>query len=389
MKIKWHPLWVLVALTALPMQAEDISSGFIHGGIYRTYVLHIPDQYDNEDSLPLVINMNGAGLFGLAYAEMTEMSIKADSEGFFVAYPACTDLGGKISWNSGEWYHSSVDDVGFISSLIDTLRAHYAIDTLRIYATGISTGGLMTHRLACELSDRIAAFAPVAAPLICQACNPQRPVSIMHFHARSDPHVPYDGGVGVYEPYSWPSVDSSMKRWVELTGCDMGPDTFYNDKGALRQHWWRSDSSSELVLWTTEEGGHTWPGTSYIHPVMGIASQAVEANDEMWEFFKAHPIPVTEPEPGIEESPACVLDHSNQSIFASSAVIRFSLERTEYVSLKLYDVQGREISVLLEQRLDAGSHEVAIDAAGLPRGVYFFELKTQTVAVSKPVILIK
>lgn len=386
--MKSHLFIFILLLIVTPRESypADIEGGFTHQGQYRRYLVHTPPQYADEDSVPLVLNLHWGGGTPQGQANFCGMNEKSDSAGFIVVYPEGTMMSyGWLGWNSSQCLESDVDDVDFISQLIDTLEVSYRIDTLRIFATGFCNGAMMVHKLACELSDRIAASAPVAAGLTednWSSCQPSRPVSIMHFHARNDPSVPYYGGS--YYNCDWPAVDSFMNFWSQKLACDLGPDSFYNDKGALRQRWTRSDDSCELVLWTTEDGSHYWPGSPW-------GSQAIDANDEMWEFFKAHPMPVEEPEPGIEESrePACVLDPSNPTIFTKPAAIHFSIEKAGHVSLMLFDVQGRKIAVLLEQRLEAGSHEVVIDAARLPRGVYFYQLKTPAVAVSKPIILIK
>lgn len=387
MHAKWSFAGIILIVTSSAVQAEDMSGGFVHEGYDRSYILHTPPQYNETDSLPLVIALHGGGKNAEWIRDASNLSTKADDAAFFVCYPngIRTGADGQNNWNAGPMFNMSVDDVSFISALIDTLRANYRIDTLRVYVTGLSAGAMMTNRLACELADRIAAVAPVAGPLVTdwKVCKPSRLLSIIYFQARNDIAMPY------YGAYWVSSADSLMHGWAERLGCNIGPDTFYNDSAALRQTWKRADDSCEVVFWTTEDGGHSWPGGYPYEPWADIPSDDISANDLMWEFFKAHPIPLEEPEPGIKESPASVLDPSNPSIFTNSAVIRFLVERSEYVSLKLYDVQGRKIAVLLEQRLDAGSHEVAIDAAGLPRGAYFYELKTPTAAISKPIILIK
>lgn len=377
---------LFLIVTPRELYTEDIEKGFTHQGLYRKYLIHTPPQYTGEDSIPLVLNLHWGGGTPQGQANFCGMNAKADSAGFIVVYPEGTLMPyGWLGWNSSRCLESDVDDVSFISDLIDTMKANYKIDTLRIFATGFCNGAMMVHKLACELSDRIAAFAPVAAGLTednWNSCQPSRPVSIMHFHARNDPSVPYYGG-SYYNCY-WPAVDSFMNFWVGKLACDLGPDSFYNEHGALRQRWWRSDDSSELVLWTTEDGSHYWPGSS-------LGSQALKANDEMWEFFMAHPMPVKEEEPGIEETatPSFALDPSNPTIFTKPAAIHFSIEKAGHVSLMLFDVQGRKIAVLLEQWLDAGSHEVAIDDARLPQGAYFYQLKTPTAAAVKPITLIK
>lgn len=367
--------------------AEDIEGGFMHDGTHRTYLLHIPPLYNGEDSIPLVINLHGGGGTAGQQATVTQMNAKADSDTFLVVYPNGTILPttGYTGWNAGECWGTNVDDVGFISALIDTVVANYNVDTLRIYTTGFSLGGMMTHRLTCELAEKIAATAPIAGGLFLNDwndCQPKRLIPIMYFHARDDPNAPYDGGRWFKDCY-WTPVDSFMEHWAVKLGCDIGPDTFYNDSGALRQRWSRTDDSCEVILWTTEDGEHSWPGSF-------LGSKAISANDEMWEFFMAHPIPVEEP--GIQEpssAPFFSLDPASPTIFTQSAVIHFSLDQSQHVTLKLFDILGREIVTLLDRPLGSGQHEVVIDTGGLSAGVYFYRLITPTLTQTRSITVIK
>lgn len=381
---RWSFAGIGLALILSILQAEDINGGFFHNGYDRTYVLHIPPEYDGSDSLPLVINLHGGGGSPQQQAILSQMNTKADSEGFFVVYPNGTQLPvGYFGWNAGEWSLSNIDDVDFISVLVDTLVTNYNVDTLRIFATGFSLGAMMCHRLACEIPERIAALAPVEGGLTIEdwnSCQPQRLIPIMHFHHRYDATVPYYGD----PTKQWaPPIDSVMRHWAQTNGCDIGPDTFYNENGALRQRWTRDDDSCEVVFWTLEQGnGHAWPGTP-------TGSQELSANDEMWEFFMAHPIPVEEPEPGIEESwmPASALDPSNPCIFTQPATIRFSLPQDGKATLILYDASGKKVAILLNGLMTSGVHEVVMDARGLSGGVYFYRLVASGVTESKPIVI--
>lgn len=273
---------------ALP---KDKRYSFEFDGVLRTYRLHLPPQYDGETLLPLVINMHSFGTSAGIHIYMSQMDSKADEEGFIVVYPNGT--GPLRSWNAdisvGSVHHSRVDDVGFIDALIDTLIANYAIDTLRIYAAGFSNGGMMAYRLACELSDRIAAIASVAGGLMFDDCLCERAVPLIHFHARNDPVVPY-----YKKPLRgviFPSIDSVMQNWAQRNGCNMGPDSFYTEKGALMQRWRQKEGDMEVILWTTEEGQHTWPsGKGVPFPTVSTPSKAISANDLIWEFFSNHPL---------------------------------------------------------------------------------------------------
>lgn len=358
---------ILLALISTTASAEDIDGSFIYDGQTRTYLLHLPPSYNEENPLPLVINLHFYGGNGLAQSTITGMSTKADEVDFIVVYPDA--LGTPSSWDM-------YDDVGFISALIDTLQSAYAIDTLRIYATGFSNGGFMAHILACELESRIAAAAPVAGAILIEHWGEfplSRPVPTIHFHARNDPAVPYEGN----EYYA--GVEAMASTWAAHNGCTLGPDTFYNEAGALRQRWYRADDSCEVILWTTEDGGHTWPGSS-------SGSQAVSANDEMWEFFCAHPMPVGIEEPNPTNS--CSPHINSPALFTNSATIRFSLDSREHVSLELFDVLGTKVRTVIDQVLEAGEHAVVLDAAGLSTGVYFCRLNTSKYTETRSIRLV-
>ncbi|NLI97475.1 hypothetical protein GX441_02305 [bacterium] len=375
-----------ILIAAVNASGVDIDGGFEFDEVYRNYVLHIPPQYNEDDSLPLLINIHGGNGTPQQQETMTGMNTKADSEGFFVLYPNGTMLPvGYFGWNAGEWTHSGVDDVGFISALLDTLKSNYKVDTLRIYATGFSIGAMMCHRLACELSERIAAVAPVEGGLTLDdwnSCEPKRLIPVMHFHHRYDANVPYYGDPT--KKYA-PAIDSVMRHWAQTNGCNIGPDTFYNAEGALRQRWTRADDSCEVVFWTLEQGnGHTWPGSP-------TGTQELSANDEMWEFFKAHPIPVEEPEPGITEqvNPHVYLDSPAGLISQDVITVNFSLDCPGRVVIKLYDVSGRALPTLLDGTLDAGEHEVSYPSWGLPTGVYLLRMETPNSTATQTVKILR
>ncbi len=361
---------ILVLAAFLITFAEDIEDGFMHEHRYRSYILHIPPQYSGEDSLPLVINLHGGG--GTAQQQMilSRMNPKADTEGFFAVYPNGTLLPvGYTGWNAGERFQSDVDDLGFLNALIDTIRMEYNVDTLRIFATGFSNGASMCYSLACEIAHRIAAIGPVAGWLVYDNwddCQRQRLMPTIHFHSRNDPTG------------SYAVMDSMMAFWSESNGCDIGPDSFYNDMGSLRQIWSRADDSSEVVFWTTNAYEHGW---SY---------DEVNTNSEMWEFFSAHPLPVPEDEPGIEARvPDFLLDSDNPALFSQRVEIHFSLGKTERVSLELFDASGRLLAGLVDSVLPEGDHRVVLDASSLSRGVYFYQLTTPTSSVTNRLILMK
>ncbi len=178
--------------TTATLVPGDHGLQLVHAGRVRSYTLHVPTGLDAGRPLAMVLAFHG-GLGTAAYMPaLTGFSRTADREGFLVAYPngsgALEDR--LFTWNGGTCcgYSSreNVDDVGFVRAVIDDIAAHFPLDPRRIYATGISNGGILSYRLACELSDRIAAIGPVAGTQNFPGCAPSAPVAVVHFHGTAD-----------------------------------------------------------------------------------------------------------------------------------------------------------------------------------------------------------
>ncbi|MBN2378964.1 polyhydroxybutyrate depolymerase [candidate division WOR-3 bacterium] len=271
------------------LRARDCRYWFQFDGLKRTYRVHIPPSYSDSTSAPLVLSLHGFAASARIHRYMTRMNHKSDNEGFIVVYPNGT--GWPRAWNAGNKLgrRKDADDLGFLNSLIDTVISRYSIDTTMIYATGFSNGGMMSHRLACELSSRIAAIAPVSGGLVYEDCEPECPVPVIHIHARNDPVVRYYGDslAGVY----FYSIQNNLETWALLNGCDNGPDTFISVNGKAWRQRWYNNQGIEVILWTTKRGGHTWPsGRGFPFPSLAFPSRAINANDVIWEFFTDHPM---------------------------------------------------------------------------------------------------
>ena len=181
----------------------------------RTYLVHLPASYSKDKAWPVVLVFHGGGGNGEQMAGMTGFSRKADREGFIAVYPNGSGRWQNrfLTWNAGNCcayaYENGIDDVGFIRALIGKLKKDYAVDERRVFATGISNGGMMSYRLACGLSDLIAAIGPVAGAQNID-CEPKRPVSVVILHGTADLYVRYKGGtplrmVDVLQPEGRPS----------------------------------------------------------------------------------------------------------------------------------------------------------------------------------------
>jgi polyhydroxybutyrate depolymerase len=185
--------------------------------------------------------------------------------------------------------------VRFVAELLDDLANHVRVDPRRVYATGLSNGGMMCYRLAAELSERIAAIAPVAASMAIGDPKPGRPVPIMHFHGALDTIVPISGPGDDTPPFvRFRSVDESIRQWVKRNACPDEPaetempDVEDDGTRVKRCVYGPGTNGAEVVLFVIEGGGHTWPGQKSPLALMGASTLDISANDLIWEFFKRH-----------------------------------------------------------------------------------------------------
>lgn len=216
----------------------------------------------------------------------------ADKNGFIMVY--ADGVGDPIlniqTWNGGACcgyaMKQKVDDVGFVDALIDQLIVDYSIDTTMVYATGMSNGAFMCYRLACELSHRITAIAPVAGSMGVDLCQPTNPVSIIHIHSAQDDHIPYEGGVGngVSKHYN-PPLDSVFDVWAELNETDPS-QVIQDDDEYLLKAWPSGKCGSSIQFYLTTDGGHSWPGGEKPTQFADDPSKYINAGEVMWAFFK-------------------------------------------------------------------------------------------------------
>lgn len=281
-------------------QTREYPTEKIQVGIaVRTYLLHLPPSYEKGKPLPLLLVFHGGGTPAQRMIRYSGMSDLADREGFVVVYPQGTNN----HWNDGRKGAPQVDDVAFIRTLIDHLGKTLSIDRRRIYATGISNGGMFTQRLACELSGTIAAIASVAASMpedFSAQCKPAAPISVLMIHGTDDPLVPYRGGqlsgATAIGGRVWPVADT-INYWVAHDRCSTKPATeLLPDKDTQDGTRVRRDAYSQciagtdVVLYTVEGGGHTWPGSNQYLPerLIGRTSMDVNGSEVIWDFFAGH-----------------------------------------------------------------------------------------------------
>jgi polyhydroxybutyrate depolymerase len=266
-------------------------------GILRYYYLYMPAIIGDRVGVPLVILLHGAGGNPRTVRNLTGMNELAEQEKFIVAYPQGTGVRDRqLTWNAGQCcgfaYENDIDDVAFIRQLIAELSSQWNIDEHRVYAAGISNGGMMTHRLAYELSDRIAAAAMVAASMPKNTCKPGEPLSVIMFNGTADLHVPYDGGKAkksvLDEPIVHASVKDAVSFWVTHNGCQLQPE-LEEDTTVKKETYTGGKNNTQVILYTIAGGGHTWPGTKVRKPDPQDPMQRIAATPLIWEFFQRHP----------------------------------------------------------------------------------------------------
>ena len=252
----------------------------------REFRVHVPPGYDPSVPAPVVLVLHGYLETNDDIENITQMTPEADDRGYIVVYPQ----GRSTSWNAGNCCGSSqqlgVDDVGFINAMLDEIEAGYCVDTKRVFSAGFSNGAMLSHRLACESADRIAAIGPVSGPIGVPTCTPSRPVPVQHFHGTADFVVPYNGGGFT----GFTSVAESTAGWVSRNGCDtVGTVTFDMGDATCETHS-NCTAGADVVLCTLEGGGHQWPGGQSAGPG-GVINMDIFASSALLDFFDAHPMP--------------------------------------------------------------------------------------------------
>ncbi len=343
----------------------------MHNGIPRTYIVHKPSSFSPGDTLPLVFSIHGLVMNAQSQSALSEFNPIADRERFIVVYPN----GISNSWNTfGTPYNSGVDDVGFISALIETLHQQYHIDLNRVYSCGMSNGGFMSYRLACELNDKIAAIASVTGSMtdsIEYYCTPSRPFPILHFHGTADPIVSYTGAGNIH------GVEKALRYWRQYNNCPSDsvktefPDTEPGDQTTVTRHSWAPcDGQVEVLHYRVNNGGHTWPGnTENFLGVGGNINLDVMASEIIWEFFKQYTLPEI-----TNSVPANDLEHEQFRIYPNPAdgMLTIEIQNQDLKKITLTDISGKVVS----ENLSPQPHFTTLSVETCAPGMYLLNCET-------------
>ena len=271
------------ACASSPQHDAGESMRSIHSaGLTRTFLVHIAPSYGSQPQ-PLVINYHGYNNTAQHAARHDNLGAEADKEGFIMVYPQAVD--NPPSWNAGIGRYGptgDADDVQLTRDLINYLENNYCVDTNRIYVTGYSEGGGMAYRIACTLSNQIAAFATVEGAFyhVPGGCNPARPVPFLEIHGQADQFAPYDGNPNI----GMASVETILNLWLSLDHCQDTNKVIFQKADVTAFEW--SDCAPGVVIdhYRISDGGHTWPGSDPI-PSLGFTTHTIDANVVIWNFF--------------------------------------------------------------------------------------------------------
>lgn len=361
-------LLLLVGCTFSSFAQETINASITHDGIQRDYILYIPELYDGNTTVPLVLNFHGFGSSASQQMFYGDFRDIADTEGFLLVHPEGTTFIGNQFWNVGfPGLSSNIDDVGFTEALIDELATLYAIDLDRVYATGISNGGFMSFLLACQLSEKIAAVSSVTGSMTQDTfddCNAQHPTPVLQIHGTEDDVVLYNEN-----NLSLPIPDV-ISYWVDHNNCETTPttttlpDVDVSD-GSTIEHSVYEDGDNGV---TTEHmkvigGGHTWPGS-----VLNTAgtNQDIDASMEIWLFFSRYDIDGLLSTDDFENNQVTIYPNPTQS------KINLSLNFSKEVDYKLFSPLGKQ---LMTGTITSSNQE--IDILHLTSNIYFLKVGDQ------------
>lgn len=341
-----------------------INGSFVHGGITRTYSFYVPASYVPGSPVPMVIGLHGLSSSGSNFAQYRDFRPIADTANFIVVNPDGSTLLGIRFWNYGSVMGSTVDDVGFIEALIDTISASYTINPQRIYCAGMSNGSFMSYYMACQ-SNRFAAIGGVTGSMsvdMYNSCNPQRPIPTIHIHGTDDSTNPYTG------TSTMKAIEDVSRFWVDQNNCNITPvitsvaDINTND-GSTAEHYLYSGgiNGHTVELFKVTGGGHTWPGS----PMPGsteVTCMDFDASIELWRFFSQYG---SSPNASLENNQSASLEmYPNPA----SDHIRLSADK-EIKEVIILDLQGRVVTELTQGNIQ----EVAI--GHLQTGNYVIKIR--------------
>ena len=354
--------------------AQLVDESFDFEGLVRNHKVFVPANY--SDNMPLILNLHGYTSNAFQQVFYSNMNAVAEQNDFMVVYPdGTTDQNGIAFWNS-EILGESVNDLGYLETLIDSMITNYNIDPTRVYMCGMSNGGFMSYYSACELSTRIAAIASVTGTMnnaIYDNCNPERAVPVLEIHGTADGTVPYNGASSTGSFQSMIPIEEVVDFWVNHNNCTIESEQELEDistsdmSTVTHFKYTGGDNGSSVEHYRINDGGHTWPGSIIPLP---STNHDIIASEVIWDFFKQYTIDGLL---AVEE-----LADSNSFDIMPNPMLEYTNIKSsaKMESLCIYDIQGKRVFddfvVGFEYTLERGM---------LNSGVYIVEVETGNQAI--------
>ncbi len=354
-----------LATTSFLYAQTTVTGSFIHDGRERTYSFYVPASYSPGEPIPMLIGLHGLSSRGEAFAEHRDFRPIADTANFIMVHPDGSTLLGIRYWNYGDIFGSTVDDVGFLEALIDTISAQYNVNPNRIYCTGMSNGSFMAYYLACQ-SDRFAAIGAVTGSMsvnMYNSCNPAQAIPVIHIHGTEDPINPYNG------TSTMKAIEETVLFWAEENNCDLNPEiipipNIDPTDGATAERYIYpngiNDHSVELIK--VIGGEHSWPGS----PMPGsndVTCMDFDASVEIWRFLSQYALNNSTSQ--FQQPPI-----ESIQIFPnpSSGFLHIQSENLKISNAEVMDFQGRIIVSKSAENIDF------LDLNHFPSGQYLLRL---------------
>jgi polyhydroxybutyrate depolymerase len=348
-------LFALVLLLATHANAQT-DSIFVQN-TWRKFILHLPAGYTTANQYPLVINLHGLAANGAQQQLYSQFDNVADTAGFIVVYP---------DGLNNQWNLVTAVDVDFISQLVDTLRANYSCNSC-LFATGMSNGGFMSYKLACEMPQPLTAVAVVSgnmSSIQAAFCAAGTGLPVMHMHGTSDLLVNYNGSFGV------PPVDTTIRWWVNTNSCNVTPvftampNISIGDSCTVEKYYYgQGINGSEVTFYKIINGGHTWPG-GFPLPLFGFTNYDINASYLIGGFFQQFCPANVGIAAAEDEAPFAVFPNPAGSLLH----LQFNPENVQPATVQLLNLQGVE---LFRKTYDTKTENETINCTSWPAGLYF------------------
>jgi polyhydroxybutyrate depolymerase len=362
----------LLTYSTFSFSQTTVIDSIVSNGIYRSYRLYIPKNYDKTKFYPLVFNLHGYTSNAFEQQFYSNFMPIADTAQFLTVYPQGTIYQGNTYWNAA-LDPIGANDVLFISDLIDSLALKYKIDLTSVYSCGMSLGGFMSYTLACTLNHRIAAIASVTGTFFRQyftSCKPDRAVPTLEIHGTADATVPYNGNATMI------GIDTVVDYWIKKNDCvtpavfEQIPDINTSDGSTVEHYTYAAKQlgGSTCELYKVINGGHTWPGSPFLLPAQ-VTNLDFNASDKIWLFFRKYKLNISN---GINQTKNL---KGISKIYPNPCTDMVTVDGDKIKQISILDITGRVIMETTEKYINVSSFTKGVYSLLIRYDNNYYEVK--------------